>query len=188
MVVRAGQPLVFLSVAGQYPMGEIGSVIISLTSSHFFTKLFILKLYHFTCLQHAISIYKVGKILANSTDLNKYKEVDGGLEVVKEKPCLWFTTNPAPKNSGLYSEYLQTSPNTDKRRVRFECEVPETVVERWESLGKKYMTAYWYEFFLTEEENPEWYISLKHYPIQFVYNVHVDGQLVEDPKNELVGL
>ena len=163
-------------------------VIISLTSSHFFTKLFILKLYHFTCIQHAISIYKVGKILANSTDLNKYKEVDGGLEVVKEKPCLWFTTNPAPKNSGLYSEYLQTSPNTDKRRVRFECEVPETVVERWESLGKKYMTAYWYEFFLTEEENPEWYISLKHYPIQFVYNVHVDGQLVEDPKNELVGL
>ena len=61
-------------------------------------------------------------------------------------------------------------------------------MERWESLGKKYMTAYWYEFFLTEEENPEWYISLKHYPIQFVYNVHVDGQLVEDPKNELVGL
>ena len=147
-----------------------------------------MRLYHFTCIQHAISIYKVGKILARSVELNKYKKVDGGLEVVRDKSCLWFTTNPAPENSGIYYEDLKTSPNTDKRRVRFECEVPETVVERWDIVAKKYMPKYMYEFYLTHKENSEWYISLKHYPIQFVYNVYVDGQLVEDPKNELAGL
>ena len=115
-----------------------------------------------------------------------YKMVHGVAEVVQDKRCLWWTTNPAPKNSGLYFEDMRTTPYTDKRRVRFECVVDDSLIERWDVPAKKWMEKFMYDFLLTHEENTEWYVSFNNHSINNVSNVHVDGMLLEDPKNEII--